>query len=143
MNGNRVEGSAPWCKSGLCYLGLGLVGLAAFLFISIALEDKFGVPSDTTYRIVCAVACVGCIYKLGGDYPGERWPETSMWLALLVNGGLFFTPLVDRPASRGEVMLFALPDIIILLVARIASYPVETVHQRAMRQQMIRALLWL
>ena len=50
-----------------------------------------------------------------------------------------FTPLVNRPASRGEVMLFALPDAIIVLMARIVSYPVTDVHRRAMRQHMILA----
>ena len=38
-------------------------------------------------------------------------------------------------------MLFALPDAVILLAARIASYQVVDEHQRAMRQQMILALI--
>ena len=39
-------------------------------------------------------------------------------------------------ASRGEVMLFALPDVIILLLVRLATYQVTDDHKRAMRQQM-------
>ncbi|SDA20585.1 hypothetical protein SAMN03159340_01282 [Sphingomonas sp. NFR15] len=34
-------------------------------------------------------------------------------------------------------MIFALPDSIVVLAALIASYKVESVHERAMRQQMI------
>lgn len=71
------------------------------------------------------------------DYPTERWPHVSVWIALVVNAAIFFTPLVDRPASRGELMLFALPDAIIVLGARIASYQVIDDHQRATLQMMI------
>jgi hypothetical protein len=74
-------------------------------------------------------------------YPREQWPRISFWVALAVNVAIFFTPLVDRPASRGELMLFALPDAIVVLAARIASYRVTNVHQRAMRQQMIFGLV--
>lgn len=115
--------------------------MAAFIIIGIALEDEFGVPFDTTYRVGCAAICLVFIYKLAVDYPGEPWPWISLWLALLVNIGLFFTPLFDRPASRGELMLFALPDAIVVLAARIISYRVVDVHQRAMRQQMILGLI--
>lgn len=127
--------------STLWHLTLALLGIAAFVTIGIELENDLGIPSDTTYRVVLAAMCLLVIFKLELDYPGEQWPRTSLWVALLVNVGLFFTPLVDRPASRGELMLFALPDAIIVLVARILSYPVGDEHQRAMRQQMILALI--
>lgn len=109
------------------------------------LEDEVGIPFASTFRVGCAAACLLFIYKLGTDYPGERWPRFSLWIALIVNIGIFFTPLVDRPASRGELMLFALPDAIVVLVAllveRCVSYPVADVHQRAVRQQIILGLV--
>jgi undecaprenyl pyrophosphate phosphatase UppP len=122
-------------------LSLALLGTIAFVIIGIALKSQIGLPLDTTYRVACAAICLAFIFKLGSDYHGERWPRTSLWIALLLNVGLFFTPLVNRPASRGELMLFALPDAIIVLAARIASYSVVDEHQRAMRQQMILGLI--
>ncbi|MBA3526208.1 MAG: hypothetical protein H0T82_04730 [Sphingomonas sp.] len=122
-------------------LRLAGLGIVAFVIFSIALEDEHGIPLDTSYRVVCAIACPIIMFKLASDYAEERWLRTSLCVALLVNVALFFTPLVDRPTSRGEVMLFALPDLIILLTARIASYPVVDDHQRAIRQQMILALI--
>jgi len=127
--------------SRLQYAILALLGIIAFLAIGIVLEDEFGLPFKTTYRIACDAACLLFIYTLCRDYPGERWPRISLGLALLVNIALFFTPLFDRPTSRGEVLLFALPDAVILLVARIVSYRVVDVHRRAMRQQMILGLI--
>lgn len=118
-----------------------LLCLVAFFVISFTLEDYLGIPWETSYRVVCAAICLLFIYKLGLDYPGEFWPKFSLWVSLLINAGLFFTPLVDRPTSRGELMLFALPDAIVVLVARIASYSVINDHQRAMRQQMILGLI--
>lgn len=118
-----------------------LLGLVAFILIAMGLEKGFGLPFDTTYRIACGAGCLLFIYKLGMDYPGEQWPRISFLLALLVNAGLFFTPLMDRPASRGELILFALPDAIVVLAALIASYPVVDEHQRAMRQQMVLGLV--
>lgn len=118
-----------------------LLGIVAFVIAGITLESRIGIPFDTTYRVGCAGLCLYCIFKLGSDYPGERWVQTSFWVALFVNAAIFFTPLVDRPTSRGELILFALPDIVVVLVARIASYSVVDVHQRAMRQQMILGLV--
>lgn len=109
--------------------------------IGIALDNDLGIPFATTYRIACAVGCLAFIFKLGRDYPNERWPRVGFFVALLVNVLLFFTPLVDRPASRGELMLFALPDAIVVLVALVASYKVVNVHQRAVRQQMVFSLI--
>jgi hypothetical protein len=85
--------------------------------------------------------CLLFIHQLGADYPGEQWPKIGFWLSLIVDVAIFFTPLVDHPASRGEFMLFAAPDTVVVLVARIASYEVTDVHQRAMRQQMILGLV--
>ena len=85
--------------------------------------------------------CLFFIYKLGVEFPGQHWPRTSLWIALLINVGIFFTPLVSRPTSRGELMLFALPDSVVVLAASIASYRVDDVHQRATRQTMILGLV--
>jgi hypothetical protein len=120
---------------------LALLGIVVFVIISIALEDEIGLPFDTTYRIACASACLVFIWKFISDYPGERWPQISFWIAVIVTLGIFFTPLVNRPTSRGELMLFALPDAIIVLVTRIAFYRVVNENQRAMRMHMIFGLI--
>lgn len=122
-------------------MSLALLGIVAFVAFSFALEGELGIPVATTLRIATAAACLLFIYHLGSDYPGERWPRISLWLALLVNVAIFFTPLVDRPISRGELMLFALPDAVIVLGARVATYSVANDHQRAMRQQMVLGLV--
>lgn len=109
--------------------------------IGIALENDAGIPVDTSYRVGCAFACLVFIFKLQRDYPTERWPKLGLIGSTLLNLLIFFTPLVARPASRGELMLFASPDAIVVLTALIASYKVETVHQRAVRQQMIFGLI--
>lgn len=127
--------------SNLQRAGLALLGIVAFVIIGTVLKDETGLPFDTSYRVACAAICLFLIFKLGQDYPGERWPRVSFWLALLVNLGLFLTPLVDRPASRGELLLFVLPDAAIVLMARIVSYPVVNAYQHAMRQQMILGML--
>ena len=128
-------GSTSW------HFSLALLGVLAFVTMGVALEDEMGLPWDTTYRVACAGACLFFIHYLGSDYPGEQWPRTALWIALLVNVGVFLTPLVDRPASRGELMIFALPSAIVFLSARIASYSVADDRQRALRQQMILGLV--
>jgi hypothetical protein len=120
-------------------MGLILAGVAGFLILGLWLEDGLGIPFDTTYRVGCAGACLILMAKAGLDYREERWPKIALSLAMLVTLGLFLTPLVDRPASRGEIMLFALPDAIIFLTARIAAYQVTDAHRRAVRQQLILA----
>lgn len=122
-------------------VGIALGGVIGAVMIGIALDNDLGVPFATTYRIACAVACLAFIFKLGIDYPSEKWPRVGFLTALFINIMLFFTPVMDRPASRGEVMLFALPDAIVVLVALVASYKVTDVHQRAVRQQMIFGLI--
>ena len=124
------------------HFGLYVVAVVALLVAGAALETDVGLPFDTTYRLACVAACLFIIFKLGEDYRGERWPRVSFWIALVVNLSLFLTPLVDRPASRGELMLFALPDVVVVLLARLATYSVTDVHQRAVRQQLVLALVF-
>lgn len=132
-------------QSRRCKLGLWLLGIVAVLVIGVALEDEVGIPLATTMRIAGASFCLLFIYRLGRDFPGERWPRVGFWVSLAVNIGIFFTPLVDRPISRGELMLFALPDAIVVLVAllieRVVTDPPADVHQRAVRQQILLGLV--
>ena len=118
-----------------------ILGIAAFVIIGITLEDEAGISFATTYRIACGGACLFFIWQLGLDYPGERWPRIALMVAFLVNVSMFFTPVFDRPASRGEIIMFALPDAIICLAARIFSYSVTDEHQRAVRQQLVLGLV--
>lgn len=131
----------PWIRSWPLRVGLMLLGIAVFVAMGIVIENEIGLSFWTTYRVACAGICLFLILKLRFDYPGERWPLISFWIALFVNGALFFTPLVNRPASRGELMLFLFPDLIIVLVARILTYRVTSVEQRASRQMMVLGLI--
>lgn len=118
----------------LCFVLLGIVFCLTF---GIVLENETGFPFYSTYRIVCAGMCLGLMAKVSSEYPGERWPWVALSIALATNIVFFFTPLFDRPASRGEIMLFALPDVAIFMAARVVSFPVTDDHQRAVRQQLI------
>lgn len=118
-----------------------LLGVIAFVIICIVLENEAGLPFEITYRVGCAVACLTLIYQWSLEHPEERWLRVGFWFALLVNVGLFFTPIVDRPASRGELMIFALPDTVVVLAVGLAYYPADDVRQRAVRQQMILGLV--
>ncbi len=140
MDGLKKNGDPRSEPSKLREMGLWLLGIVVVLVIGFTLEDEVGIPVATTLRIATAAICLLFIYKIGLDYPGERWPRISLWIALVVNVAVFFTPLVDRPPSRGELMLFALPDAVVVMTARIASYRVADVHQRANRQLMILGL---
>lgn len=120
---------------------LALIGIIAFIALAVALESAFGIPFKITYRIACAIACLVFVAKIGSDYPGERWPRIAFILALAFNVGLFFSPLAHLPASKGDLLFFGAPDAAIMLAARIATYPVTDVHQRAVRQQMILGLV--
>ena len=122
-------------------MGLALLGIIGFLVVAVALDHAFGLPFDTTYRIACAAACLVFILKLARDYSGESWVRIGFWLSLAINVGIFLTPLVDRPASRGELMVFALPDAVAVLAVRAATYKAATEHQRAVPQQMILGLV--
>jgi hypothetical protein len=123
-------------------LGLALLGMGAFLVVGVALEHYVGLPFDTTYRVGCAAACLLFIYTLRSDFPEALWPKASFWLALLINVGIFFTPLTDRPGSRGEIMIFATPDVVVTLIARIATFRPTDQNQRAARLQLIVGLLF-
>lgn len=129
-------------KSGLGKGCLALLGIALFVTFGIALENETGFPFDMTYRIACMGVCLGFMAKIGSDYPGQRWPWIALSIAVVTNIAMFFTPLFDRSASRGEIMLFALPDATIFLAARAASYPVNDDHQRAVRQQLILGVIF-
>jgi Na+-translocating ferredoxin:NAD+ oxidoreductase RnfA subunit len=125
---------------------LVFLGLVALLVMAFTLEADLGFPAATTLRIATAAACLVFIYQIGGKaFPGERWPRIALAFAVIVNVGVFFTPLVDRPPSRGELMLFALPDTIVVLVAWLTALlstgPAADDHQRAVRQQLILGLV--
>ena len=126
-------------------VGLTFLSVIAFVIVGIALETEIGLPFAVTYRVTCAALCLYLISKLRSDYPDKHWPRYGFWIALLINIGIFFTPLVDRPASRGELMLFALPDTIVLLVLalkeRFGSNPAADDHERAVRQQLVLGLI--
>lgn len=138
---NADDNQAAWKAWNRREGGVWVLAFLALLVVSFTLQDAAGIPFDTTYRIACAALCLFFIYRLGLDYPGEQWPRISLGIALLINAAIFFTPLVNRPTSRGELMLFALPDAVVVLTARIASYHVTDVHQRAARQTMILGLI--
>jgi ABC-type Fe3+-siderophore transport system permease subunit len=141
INGYQANEEKFLLKSRLGRLALALLCIAAFVTIGVVLKDKVGTSFDTTYRVACAGACLLFINRLRLDYPKEIWPRNSLAAALLINTGIFFTPLVDRPSSRGEVMRFALPDTVVALVVLIASYRVTNVRQRAARQTLILGLV--
>jgi hypothetical protein len=124
-------------KSGIGRAGLAIVGIVLFVCFGIMLDNVTGVPFDTTYRVACAGICLVMMAKVGSEYPGRRWPLISLVIAPLINATLFVTPLFDRSASRGEIMLFALPDATIFFAARAISYLAIDSHERAVRQQLI------
>ena len=124
-------------KSALLKTTLALLGVAVFVAAGITLENQAGVPFTTTYRAACVGICVAFFAQITRDYPGQRWPWISLAMALLIDIGMFLTPIFDRPASRGEILMFALPNATIFLFARALSYPIDDVHQRAVRQQLI------
>jgi drug/metabolite transporter (DMT)-like permease len=118
-----------------------LFGIAVFVTIAIVLEDQMGIPFALTFRIACASACIVPMYKTLGEYPGEKWPLIALLVAFLFNFTMFFSPLAKLPASKGDILFFALPDVAIFMAARAWTYPVTDVHQRAVRQQLIVGLI--
>lgn len=117
------------------------VGLPAFVMLMIFFENNLGISSDTTLRVLCAVIAPIVIYPCLTD-PDSPWMRFGLILAIAINVGILFTPLVDRPtASRGEFFLFAFPSLVVLLSARVASFQVLTVRDRAVRQQLILGLI--
>lgn len=125
----------------LLRLGAALLGLIVFVTLAITLQEKLAIPFAWTFRVACAGACLVFIGKVGSEYPGERWPRIAILIALMFNVGFFFSPLAHLPASKGDILLFGLPDAAILLTARIISYRLTDVHRRAVRQQMIFGLV--
>ena len=96
-----------------------------------------GLSFDTAYRVTCAVGCVLFVATLASDNSAALWPWFGAGASAVINAGLFLTPIVNRPTSRGEIMLFALPDSIAVLCARLAWFPVSSDHDRAQRQMVI------
>lgn len=115
---------------------LTLLGVAGFVAFGITLETACGIPFDLTYRIACAVACLVMMVKIGADQGKERWFRVSLFIALVFNASLFLTPILHRPASRGEIMIFALPDAAVFFFGQAIGYPTGDEHQRAVRQQL-------
>jgi hypothetical protein len=65
----------------------------------------------------------------------------ALLAALLFNIALFFSPLAGIPASKGDLMFFAVPDAAIVLAARTVAYPATNDHQQAVRQQLTMGLI--
>jgi hypothetical protein len=122
-------------------VGLALIGVLAGVVAAIFLEAYAGIPFDTTYRVVCAGVCLWFIYRLQKDLPEAGWLRIGLGLSALLNVALFFTPVVDRPSSRGELILFAVPDLVVVLAVRIATLRPVDVEQRAKRVQLIACLV--
>ena len=128
-------------KSRLGNALISLLGIAVFLTIAITLENQIGIPFALTFRIACASACLILMYKIRGDYPGQKWPLIALAVAFLFNFAIFFSPLAKLPVSKGDILFFGLPDVVIFMAARAWTYPVTDVHQRAVRQQLIVGLV--
>jgi hypothetical protein len=119
MSSDDAEDFESGRERSLREVGLALAGVAAFLFVSLVLRG-FGIHFDTSYRVACAAASSALVYSLKSGFPDEKWPQRAFWISLLINIGILFTPLVDRPASRGEIILFFLPDGFVAAIAMIA-----------------------
>lgn len=119
-----------------------LIGVGIWLASAMTLENVTGISVDTTYKVTCAIVCVGFMAHVAANYPSERWPWMAVAVACLFNAGLFFTPVLGHPASRGEIMFFAFPDVSIFTLARAVTYPAKDVHERAVRQQIFMGLFF-
>lgn len=119
-----------------------VVGLGIYIALAMTLENVTGIRFDTTYKVTCAFVCVGFMTKLALGSPGERWPWIAIAAACIFNAGLFLTPVLSHPASRGEIMFFALPDASIFMLTRAITYPETDVHKRAVRQQIFVGLFF-
>ncbi|GEN99108.1 hypothetical protein NSE01_09410 [Novosphingobium sediminis] len=128
-------------KSPLLRAAAAFSGIAVFLIFAFTLQDRFSVPFALTYRIACALACFWLAAKLITEYPDERWPKIALLIAALCDLGLFFSPLRHLPASKGDILFFAAPYVLVFLTARISTFQVNDVHQRAVRQQMVLGLV--
>lgn len=128
-------------KSGFLRFCGAILSIIVFVAIAIGLENAAAIPFALTFRVACASICLYFLAKVGADYPGQRWPKVAFLIALVFNACLFFSPLAHLPASKGDILIFALPNAAIFLAARTITYPVYNVHQRAVRQQMIVGLI--
>lgn len=128
-------------KSRLWRLGLCVLGIAMLVTTGILLEEYAGIPFAITYRLACTGACMWLLIGFASDYPGERWPWIATAMTALVDVGLIVTVLRPLPASKGDLILVSLPAAIIFLFARIVNYDAPDLHRRAVRQQMILALV--
>lgn len=120
---------------------LVFLGGISFGAIAVSLDYLSVVSFAFTFHIVCAAGCLIFIYMIGSNYPGEQWPRIALFIALLFNVSMFFSPLAGFPASKGDIGFFGVPDLVILLAARAFSYPVTDAHQRAVRQQLFVGLI--
>ncbi|MBU6269016.1 MAG: hypothetical protein KGN34_15830 [Sphingomonadales bacterium] len=111
------------------------------LTVAIALERMAAIPVALTLRVVVAAACLFFMSKIGAEYPGQKWPVIAIAIAATINVATLCTPLATLPTSKGDVMFFAAPDAVIFLAARTFTYPATDPHQRAVRQQLILALI--
>jgi len=127
--------------SRLMQLFVTLLGIAVTLAIAFTLESKVGVPVAVTLRIIVASVCLFVMFKIGSDYAGKIWPKIALVVAAIFNFLMFFSPLAKMPASKGDIMFFAVPDAVIFMAARTFTYPVSDVHTRAVRQQLIVGLV--
>lgn len=120
---------------------LVLLGIIAFALISAALKNLINLSNDQSYRLLCIAISLFMMWAYRKTFPKIRYFWISFWIALIVNFAIFLTPLVERSASRGEVLLFALPNSIIFLTALTLSYSVVDDRSRAMRQYMLLGII--
>ena len=118
-----------------------LIGVALTLAMAFVLESATGISVAVTLRIIVAGVCLFVMFKIGGDYPGEKWPKIALAIAAIFNFAMFFSPLAKMPVSKGDLMFFAVPDAVIFLAFRTFTYPVTDIHTRAVRQQLIVGLI--
>lgn len=128
---------ADGCAKRMTRLLLVLVGVGLLVAGSIILEDRLEIPVDVFYRAACATISLWMMIRIGQAYRPDTWPLLAVATAIAVNVAMFFTPIVQRPASRGEILLFAAPDVLIFLIFRTANFRVVDEQSRAVRQQLI------
>lgn len=129
--------AAPGCKTALRRFLLAMLGLVAFVAVAITLEQRAGIPFKTSYRVVMAGFCLHFVAGYCREHRDERWARIGFLLVLLFDAGLFFSPLAHLPASKGDVLFFAVPDAAILFGARVFSYRPTSIEERAAHQRMI------
>lgn len=121
--------------------GFYFVGFVTFMIVSFGLESIFGIAWDTSFRVGCMLVGLGLATAVCGDHRRERWFVAGMAVATIANVAIFLTPLVERPTSRGELMIFLGPTVIVLLLARLLSYPVRDARSNANRLLLVLSLV--